>query len=164
MVLISVTRLHLRAPLYLPAFLWHNILTVWQILNTPGFLSGKLWKDEHGAFWTLTAWRDELAMRNYRNSGSHRQAMRHLPHWCDEAAVVHWQQEDSKLPDAGKAYRRMVVEGHFTKVLHPSVAHMSREIPDLTSAKAIALHPLKKKGDLYQCVDFGLKPLINRLF
>jgi quinol monooxygenase YgiN len=143
MVLISVTRLHLRAPRYLPAFLWHNIMSVWQILNTPGFLSGKLFRDEHGAFWTLTAWKDELAMRNYRNSGSHRQAMRHLPHWCDEVAVVHWQQLDSNLPDTNKAHYCMVAEGHFTKVLHPSFAHQRREIPSPTSPKAIALHPLK---------------------
>lgn len=151
MVLVSVTRLHLKSPRYFPAFLWHNALSSWQIINTPGMLGGKLTSDKQGGAWTVSMWEDESAMRQYRNSGAHRQAMRFLPRWCDEAAVVHWQQEDTTLPDASEAYRRMVSEGHFTKVLQPSDNQQKRHIPEPPLPNGVPLHPRKKsKGTASQ--------------
>jgi hypothetical protein len=144
MVLVSVTRLHLKSPRYFPAFLWHTALSSWQIMNTPGFLAGKLTSDQQGGAWTVTVWQDESAMGQYRNSGAHRQAMRHLPHWCDEAAVVHWKQEDTTLPDAVEIHRWMVSEGHFTKVLEPSAAHQKRQIPQPVLPNGVPLHSRKK--------------------
>ncbi|MBW4503658.1 MAG: hypothetical protein KME57_29870 [Scytonema hyalinum WJT4-NPBG1] len=155
MVLVSVTRLHLKSPRYFPAFLWHTALSSWQIMNTVGFLGGKLTSDKHGGAWTVSLWEDESAMRQYRNSGAHRQAMRYLPRWCDEATVVHWKQEDTNLPDAmaqsarlgAIAVRcRMESEGYFAKVLHPSVAHQNRQIPEPLLPNGIPLHPRKKNS------------------
>ncbi|MBW4633546.1 MAG: hypothetical protein KME30_17105 [Iphinoe sp. HA4291-MV1] len=144
MVLVSVTRLHLKSPRYFPAFLWHSALSSWQTVNTPGFLGGKLTFDKQGGAWTVTLWENESAMRQYCNSGAHRQVMQYLPRWCDEAAVVHWEQEDTTLPDASKAYLRMVSEGHFTKVLHPSAAQAKRQIPEPALPGGVPLHPRKK--------------------
>ncbi|ARV58455.1 hypothetical protein BZZ01_07210 [Nostocales cyanobacterium HT-58-2] len=144
MVLVSVTRLHLKSPRYFPAFLWHTALSSWQIINTPGFLCGTLTTDRQGGSWTITLWEDESAMRQYRNSGSHRQAMRYLPRWCDEAAVIHWKQEDTTLPNAIDAHDRMESEGHFTKVLEPSAAHQKRQIPEPALPNGIPLYPRKK--------------------
>ncbi|MGH7998831.1 MAG: DUF3291 domain-containing protein [Brasilonema sp.] len=144
MVLVSVTRLHLVSPRYFPAFLWHTALSSWQIINTPGFVGGKLAFDKQGGSWTVSMWEDESVMRQYRNSGAHRQAMRHLPHWCDEAAVVHWKQEDTTLPDAPEAHRRMMSEGHFTKVLEPSAAHQKRQISEPALPNGVPLPPRKK--------------------
>lgn len=144
MVLVSVTRLHLKSPRYFPAFLWHTALSSWQIINTPGFLGGKLTSDKQGGAWTVSLWEDESAMRQYRNSGAHRQAMRYLPRWCDEASVVHWKQEHTRLPDAIAVHRRMESEGHFTKVLHPSLAHQKRQIPEPVLPNGMPLHPRKK--------------------
>jgi hypothetical protein len=129
MVLISVTRLHVKSPRYLPAFMWHNALSIWQIINTPGFKGGKLFRDARGGFWTMTAWADKSAMQHYRNSGAHRKVMPLLQKWCDEAAVVHWEQANSSLPDAVEAHHRMVGEGHFTRLSDSSVAHLERKIP-----------------------------------
>lgn len=148
MVLISLTRLHIRSPFYFPAFLWYTALSSWQIMNTPGFLGGKLTGDKQGGAWTVTLWKDEAAMRLYRNSGSHRQAMRYLSTWCDEATVVHWKQEDITLPDAVEAQSRMIAEGYFPKLLHPSVAHQKREIPKPLFLKGIQLIPLPSSKTL----------------
>ncbi|BAZ24338.1 hypothetical protein NIES4073_52330 [Kalymmatonema gypsitolerans NIES-4073] len=146
MVLVSVTRLHLKSPRYFPAFLWHTALSSWQIMNTVGFLSGKLTSDQQGGAWTVSLWEDESAMRQYRSSGAHRQAMQYLPRWCDEATVVHWKQEHTTLPDAIEVQRRMESEGHFTKVLHPSPAHQNRQIPEPLLPNGIPLHPRKKNS------------------
>lgn len=97
MVFVSVTRLRVRSPLYLPAFLWNVGLTVWQNINTPGFLGGQLLPDSNQVFWTLTAWEEQAAMKIYRNCGAHRSVMPRIQDWCDQASVVHWQQEDSNL-------------------------------------------------------------------
>lgn len=145
MVLVSVTRLHLKSPLYVPAFTWHTALSTWQIINIPGFLGGRLWRS-HRAFWTLTIWEDKLAMQNYRNSGAHRHVMPRIQKWCDEAAVVHWEQEDSSFPTWEEAHRRMVTGGHFTRLSTPSPAHLERKIPAPSSSvqSGLRLRPRKK--------------------
>jgi hypothetical protein len=38
------------------------------------------------------------AMNGYRASGAHRATMPKLQHWCDEAAVAHWEQDAAALP------------------------------------------------------------------
>lgn len=142
MVFVSVTRLHLRSPRYLPAFAWHNLLSTWQIINTPGFLSGRLMRDANGAFWTLTLWSDRSATQSYRNSGAHRRAMPQLQKWCDEVAVAHWEQVDSNLPDWAEAHQQMVANGHLTRLSQPSAAHLKQEIPaPVTQNKGLLLRP-----------------------
>lgn len=144
MVLVSVTRLHLKSPRHFPAFLWYTSLSSWQIINTPGFLAGKLTSDKQGGAWTVSFWENESAMRQYRSSGAHRQAMRYLPHWCDEAALLTWKQEDTNLPEAIAVHRRMESEGHFTKMLYPSINQQNRQIPEPLLTSGIPLHPRKK--------------------
>ncbi len=146
MVLVSVTRLHLKSPLYGPAFLWHTALSTWQIINTPGFLGGKLFGDARGGSWTLTTWASKSAMQNYRNCGAQRQVMPYIQKWCDEAVVVHWEQADSNLPDAVEAHRRMVETGHFTRISTSSTAHLERRIAEPSSPviKGLPLRPRKK--------------------
>ncbi|MBD1834378.1 hypothetical protein H6F61_17170 [Cyanobacteria bacterium FACHB-472] len=148
MVFISATRLRVRSPLYLPAFLWNNVLSTWQIVNTPGFLKGQLLRDSNGTFWTLTAWEEQAAMKFYRNSGAHRNVMPRLQDWCDEASVVHWQQEDSNLPDWGEVHRRMVTNGHPTKLSKPSPAHLERKIPAPQSSKGLVFSPRRKNAEV----------------
>jgi hypothetical protein len=54
--------------------------------------------------------------------------MPRLLNWCDEAAVVHWNQEASELPSWQEAHRRMVKEGKLSKVNYPSPAQASNHI------------------------------------
>ncbi len=145
MTFISVTRLHLRSPLYLPFFLGNVWLTRRQIVNTSGFLGGKLVTDAKQGYWTMTAWEEQAAMKFYRNSGAHRSVMPRLQDWCDEASVVHWQQEDSSLPNWAEAHRRLVADGFLTKLSHPSSAHLQRDFPQPQSSEGLVLRPKKAK-------------------
>ena len=130
MALISITRLRIRSIFYLPQFFWGNELSARQLARASGFLGGRLLVDRHRAFWTMTAWEDEAAMRDYRNSGAHRKVMPRLLNWCDEATVVHWNQESPAMPDWREAYRRMISEGKVSKVYNPSPNHATKQFPE----------------------------------
>ncbi len=128
MAFISVTRLRLRSLRFLPAFAWHTAASTRQLRRAPGFLTGQIATEGFRGFWTLTAWRDEAAMRAYRNADAHMRAMPKLLVWCDEASVTHWHQPTPELPEPAVALERMRAEGRLSKVRHPSPAHAAREI------------------------------------
>lgn len=146
MVFVSVTRLHLKSPLYLPLFVGNVALSTWQILNTPGFLSGRLLQDSNLTFWTLTLWEEAAAMKFYRTSGAHRSAMLQIQNWCDESSFVHWSQEDSNLPNWLESHRRILKNGWFTQLPQPSQAHLERQISKPKSAEGgLPLRPWRKR-------------------
>ena len=89
----------------------------------------RLLREPNNTFWTCTLWSDEPAMRAFMMSGAHRKAMPKLINWCDEASVVHWQQEAAEPPPWHEAHRRMQAEGRASKVRYPSEAHRRFEIP-----------------------------------
>jgi len=130
MVFISVTRLRIRSFRYLLPFLWNILWTTRQTVRSPGFLGGRLLRDAHLTFWTLTAWEAGAAMRRYRDSGEHRRVMPRLAEWCDEASVVHWTQESSDLPSWQEAHRRMVSEGRLSPLTHPSPNQVARQFAE----------------------------------
>jgi len=129
MTFISVTRLRVRSFGYLLQFVWESLKSARQAEHSDGFLGGRMLRNAKSIFWTITAWQDETAMNAYRTGGAHRSAMPKLLKWCDEAAVVHWNQESSELPSWPEAHRRMVKEGRPSKVSHPSAAQASSHIP-----------------------------------
>jgi quinol monooxygenase YgiN len=142
MAIVSVTRLQLRSLRYLPLFMWHVFASTRQVRHAPGFLGGQLANEGTKGFWTITAWRDEAAMRAYRNAAAHRRAMPHLLQWCDEASVVHWQQEQATLPDLTTACQRMEAEGRLSKVRYPSPRHAAKQImPRQTPRAGLPLRP-----------------------
>jgi len=59
-------------------------------------------------------------MNAFRITLPHRDAMPKLLEWCDEAAVVHRNQESAELPDWETAVRRIAESGRLSKVNHPS--------------------------------------------
>ncbi len=120
---VSVTRLRLRSIGFLPAFAWHTWASRRQLRRAAGFVGGQLAAEGARGFWTVTGWTDEAAMRRYRNTSAHQRAMPRLLHWCDEASVAHWEQEDPALPGPAESLDRMVREGRLSKVRHPSAAH-----------------------------------------
>jgi hypothetical protein len=125
--------------------LWNLLLTAKQTVNTPGFLGGKLLSDANRTFWTMTAWEEQAAMKIYRNSGSHRSVMPRIQDWCDEASVVHWQQEDFNLPNWEEVHARLVADGFLTKLSKPSPAHLQRDMPKPLSSKGFVLRPRTTK-------------------
>jgi hypothetical protein len=128
MALISVTRLRLRSIWFLPQFFWLTWWSFRQAQQAEGNLRTQVAQDAKLAFWTITAWRDLEAMRNFMSSGAHRQAMPKLVNWCDEAALVHWQQDTDQLPSLAVAYQRLSTEGRPSKLRYPSPAHLTHQL------------------------------------
>lgn len=77
-------------------------------------------------------------MKTFMLASPHGEAMRKLLHWCDEAAVVHWSQEDEELPSWAEAHQRMLRYGRPSKVNHPSAAQQAFHIeaPDESRREA----------------------------
>ncbi len=71
MAVISVTRLQLRSLRYVPLFMWHVYASTRQVRHARGFLGGQLANEGTKGFWTITAWRDEAAMRAHFRSAAY---------------------------------------------------------------------------------------------
>jgi Domain of unknown function (DUF3291) len=123
MFFVSLTRLRVRSWRYLPAFFLQAFRSAQQAKSAAGVLSVSVLRDAHNTFWTRTVWNSEQAMRSYMLSGIHRQVMRRLPDWCDEASVAHWTQESPQPPSWQEAHQQLQQSGRPSKVNHPSEAH-----------------------------------------
>lgn len=123
MPVVSITRLRVRAWRYFPQFLFYARRSARQARHAQGNLSVSLLRDTNHTFWTRSVWTSESIMKAFMLAGPHRQAMRGLLEWCDEAALVHWEQEPDREPDWQQAHQRLQAEGRRSKVNHPSAAH-----------------------------------------
>lgn len=123
---ISITRLRIRSWRFMPAFYLWTMRSMKQARVTNGFRGGFTLVDRRRTFWTLTGWESEAAMKAYRGSGAHREAMSKLPNWCDEASVAHWNADT--LPSWVEGWERMQKEGRFTPVKYPSDAQQAKRI------------------------------------
>jgi len=132
MPVVSVTRLRVRSWRYLLPFLYFALRSYLQAKNSQGNLASSVLRDADMAFWTRTIWTTESAMKSFMLAEPHRQAMRQLLEWCDEASLVRWEQETSQEPDWQEAHQRLQTEGRRSKVNHPSPAHESFQIPQPT--------------------------------
>jgi Domain of unknown function (DUF3291) len=139
MTFVSLTRLRIRSIRFLPSFVLQALAANKQVKKAVGFQGGALLNDKHWTFWTMTAWDSQESMRAYMTTGPHKKAMPHLLHWCDEASVAHWMQEETALPSWTEADRRMRASGRASKVLNPSPRHadLSYETPRITAANPI---------------------------
>jgi heme-degrading monooxygenase HmoA len=129
MAIVSVTRLRIRSVFDLPAFIRQALKSARQAEAADGFLGGRLMREARNAFWTVTVWKDLDSMEAFRIAGAHARIMHKLMEWCDEASVVHWEQEGAAVPSWEEAHRRMVKQGRASKVIHPSAGHMAHRIP-----------------------------------
>lgn len=129
MPLIAVTRLRLRSFRFMPGFVYYAMRSARQAQRSTGNLGIDVVRESKLTFWTATAWVDEDAMRAFLMARPHRAAMARLPEWCNEAAVVHWEQKEATLPNWHEAHRRLVAGGRPSKVYHPSADHAGNRIP-----------------------------------
>ena len=144
MTFVSMTRLHLRSIRFFPQMGWSIFRIVRQTTRSPGFIEGKLLRDANNTFWTLTAWTDAKAMRAYRGAAAHKQAMSHLANWCDEASLVHWDQDETTLPTWEDAYERLLTTGRASPVDHPTARHTANRYPapeKITVTRELPLRP-----------------------
>jgi hypothetical protein len=110
-------------------FGFHAQRSISQIRNANGCICMALLKDKGRVFWTMTMWADELSMKAYMITGSHRKAMPRLTGWADEASVVHWYQDHPERPDWAEAARRMRADGRPSKLRHPGPHHADLSFP-----------------------------------
>ena len=123
MPFVSVTRARIRRIWFMPGFAFHAVRSYNQASRAQGFLGGAVLPDRRLTFWTLTTWDGADSMRAYMLSGPHRAAMPRFVEWCDEASVVHWDQDDPAIPDWTEAERRMRAEGRASRIRRPSPHH-----------------------------------------
>jgi hypothetical protein len=123
----AVTRLRLRALRFVPLLAWSAVRSLRQARRSDGCLAADVRTQGARVFWTCTLWRDPKAMHEFMIGGAHRPAMRRLPFWCDEAAVVNWEQDSVALPNWSDAEARLRDEGRVSRVRQPSAAHARGE-------------------------------------
>ena len=142
MAFVSITRLHIRSVRFMPGFALHALASLRQCKQANGFQDGSLLPDRKLTFWTMTLWRDQAAMRAYMAGGAHVRAMPKLLHWCDEASIVHWTQDDAAPPPSwDEADRRMRTQGRPSKVRHPSAVHASLSFAAPRTSRAAPITP-----------------------
>lgn len=130
MAFVSITRLRVRSWRFMPMFAIYALRSSRQAARAEGNLAIKLLRDRRNTFWTATLWTSDAAMRGFMIAGAHGRAMRKLLHWCDEAALVHWTQEDAALPSWSEAHARLQAEGRASKVNQPSPVHLAHKFPE----------------------------------
>jgi quinol monooxygenase YgiN len=123
MAFISITRLRVRSWRYLPMFFVQAARSQMQARASEGCLGVEVLSEAHRTFWTRSAWTSEAAMRSYMMAGVHKQVMRRLADWCDEASVAHWQQDTAERPGWVEVHARMQRDGRPSRVKHPTEAH-----------------------------------------
>ncbi len=129
MSLVSITRLRVRSWKYYPVFLFQALRSARQAASSDGNQSTRLLRDRHNTFWTQSVWSSEDAMKAFMLAGTHCSVMHSLLEWCDEAAVVHWSQEQSGPPSWQESYLRLKQQGRVSKVNYPSLDQQAFSIP-----------------------------------
>ena len=139
MVFVSITRLKIRSLRFLLPFLLYTHRSLRQVKAACGFQGGALLADRSRTFWTMTMWNNGESMRHYMTTGAHRAAMPRLLDWCDEASIVHWEQEEATLPSWTEADKRMRASGRASKVRNPSPQHaaLRYRAPRMTTGASI---------------------------
>ena len=137
--LVSVTRFRLRSLRFLPFFILQTNRTIAQIRKADGFVAGAVCRDADFAFWTVTVWRDEHAMRAYGASGAHKKAAPHLVEWGDQASVCHWTQQGDALPEWPLAVHRLREIGRPLKLRHPAADHAEQRFAEPKMSYGIIL-------------------------
>ena len=74
MVLVSVTRLRVRSLRSLLPFIWYAVRSTLQAKRSPGNIGVRLRRTKRLAFWTLSLWESDSAMRAFRMAPPHRDA------------------------------------------------------------------------------------------
>ena len=149
-MIVSVTRLRLRSRRFFPGFARATLASLREMRRASGFEGGRVLADRRLAFWTVTRWSSAASMIAWRGAGAHGRAMPDLVEWCDEAAVVRWEQDaGAPFPSWGECYRRMVEDGRGSRVRYPSNAPELAAIPlprDGRFARVLAFRGSGRRG------------------
>jgi heme-degrading monooxygenase HmoA len=131
MATVVVTRLRVRTPARLPAFLRASRAAAEQAQRSPGYLGGGLRVERGGVFWTMTVWDSARSMAGFRDSGAHRGAADRVSTLAREATSAMWEQPNDAVPSWRIAGRRMQESADFAELTHASRSHRLRRPPRL---------------------------------
>src|SRR5262245_54544836 len=118
MVLVSVTRLRVRSLRSLLPFIWYAVRSTLQAKRSPGNIGVRLRRTKRLAFWTLSLWESDSAMRAFRMAPPHRDAQ--PASGCDEASYAHWKQNDLAMPSWQEVVEKLSDSGVISRVLYAS--------------------------------------------
>ena len=131
MPLVSITRLRIRSWRFLLPFAVYSQRSVAQARKSPGFLSGWVGSSGNRAFWTVTVWTDEAAMKRFRDTGVHKTSMPKMLDWADEGAMARYEQVETDPPTGPEAQAALSSRGRTSKVRNPTPDHVSgKTVPD----------------------------------
>ena len=131
MALVSVTRLRIRSWRYMLPFALYTLRAARQAQGSSGFLGGWLGTSGSWAFWTVTVWTDETAMKRYRDNGVHKAAMPRMLDWANEGAMARYEQSGTQPPSGPAALSALESRGRISKVRHPTPEHSAgKTAPD----------------------------------
>ncbi|WP_409292510.1 DUF3291 domain-containing protein [Peribacillus sp. SCS-37] len=99
---VSVTRLRLKGKRKLPLFFWHTLKSKSQVKKSEGLLYSSLNNEGWDTYWTLTIWENKNTMKEYRNKGSHINAMKVSRKIADELEFINWEAGDNPTWDECK--------------------------------------------------------------
>jgi hypothetical protein len=139
MPLASVTRFRARTLLVMPFFMLHARRAIVQLHRADGYIAGAVRPDGRLTFWTMSVWRDELALVSYVSGGAHRAAMPHLAAWAVEASVARWVQDSHELPDWAEAVTHMRAAGRLSAVERPGPNHADLGFADPQEGRELRL-------------------------
>ena len=132
---VSVTRLKLRSIWKFFPFRKANEASIKSLLQTDGLLEAHELMDKGFTFWTLTVWDSQDSMMRFRNSPAHREAMRNLPDWCEEASYHHWVSVGDEQVNWSIASAKLLNEGKLSKVRTPSPNQTTGVFPPMRWTK-----------------------------
>jgi len=135
MPFVSITRLRLKSIIYLFSFFRSNDASVKTLKNSKGLIHAKENPDKNLIFWTLSMWDNEESMRQFRNSNAHKNAMKQISKWCNEASYHHWVQDENSLPNWQSASKKLFEQGTLTKLKNPSKSQSSNQFPPIKRTK-----------------------------
>jgi hypothetical protein len=129
MPIMVVTRLRLKNPGVLDAFLAAAVAVLEQAKKSQGSLGADALAEANDTWWTVTAWADRAGLEAFVQAEPHLATMARLDDWCDEATFADWEHASPDLPDWPTCYQHIVAEGTSAELSHPSAAQHDRNFP-----------------------------------
>lgn len=96
--LAMATVIELRSVWGLPRFEWYTRRIHYQLARTPGLLGFSFRGRFPLQYWTLSAWEDGRALRDFVKVGTHDRAMTGLSRTMREFHHIHWKVDGGELP------------------------------------------------------------------
>ncbi|MBO2464793.1 DUF3291 domain-containing protein [Actinomadura violacea] len=111
-VTVMASRLEVRSLRHVPGFLLASMTLLRQARRSDGAHGVTLKAQLLGrTFWTLSAWRDEKAIRAYAAAEPHRSSMRAKRAVMRDSTFVFWQVKAADLPITWQEARRRIAAG-----------------------------------------------------